>query len=557
MDNIVFHSLVTLLGLTILVNLLFRFIKLPIILGYLVIGMLAGPELFGWLSKGELIDEVAEFGLVFLMFGIGLEFSLNKLWEMRDGVFLYGGGQVLISIFSSMSIGALLHVSWVHNVIIGSIVAMSSTAVVSKLLAEKKELGFQYGRDMIAILLMQDILVVPVLVMLPFLKSAHNLSELLQVASIALFKGFALVISMTILGRYVLKPIFKLSVRAHSDELFMLVTLFVVILASWMSLQLKLSLSLGAFLAGMMLSETAYRHKISSEIRPFQDVFLGLFFVSVGMYFNFNVISLYWQWLILMLAGLMLGKAALIFFLGLLLKRSPFSSLMTSVRLSHGGEFGFAILVLTQKYDLMPQSYTQVILAGLLLSLVLGVLLNHLTPLFLRKLNRISSELSRSTLEEAPVMLCGYGHVGKEVGSALAEGGVPFYAVDTNPDKIEKAIERNHPVFYVDAGLREISYVIHDMHPSAIIICFSDEDTIINTAKQIKHSGYQGQIIARTYDDKHADYLKELGVTHLIPELPETVFAILEGLLSEMDIQESAVQSILDAYKAKRSLEVL
>lgn len=548
MDINIFHTLVIVFSLAIVVNLLFKVIRMPIILGYLVIGMIAGPEGMGWLSDDPIVAMIAEFGLVFLLFRIGLEFSLQKIWQMRSSVFGFGGMQVSFSILGGMVVGYYFKVTPTHSFIIGSIIAMSSTAVVSKMLAENKELSSQYGKDMIALLLMQDLVVVPILFILPMLPQVQHASSLGSVITVATVKAGALFALMYILGRFLFKPVYYFTAKTHSDELFTLLTLFIVVLAAWLSEQFNMSLTLGSFLAGMLLGETEYRHKIITEIRPFQDIFLGMFFVTVGMQFSLSVMHQYFSWFLLMMMGLIVAKFVLIFTLGILLKRDKLNSLITSVRLAHGGEFGFAILAVCQRHHLMPDDYVQVILEVILASLIVGTLLNFSLVDLLNRFLKKQKQLVGKRESDISVVVCGYGQVGSELGGVLQRNDVSFYAIDANLACVEDAIKKGHPVYFADASLNEIRYVIKEASPKVIIICFREEDRVYRAVTEILHSGYQGKIIARTSNVDQAEYLRSLGVEVTVPEISSTVYAILEKLLVQLDCEEEMIHAILDDY---------
>ncbi|MGD9592174.1 MAG: cation:proton antiporter, partial [Candidatus Berkiella sp.] len=371
MAHILFNNILIILIACILITAICQRIKLPLIIGYIVVGILVGPSGIGLISGTQTIKLIAEFGIVFLMFMVGLEFSLTHLIRLKKDVFLFGGLQVFLSIGLTLIIGLLLQMTLTQSLIVGCIVAMSSTAIVLKQLSEQLEINTTYSQHAIGILLFQDLAVIPILILLPSLSDVSLYSFTYELG-IAIAKGAATIISILFIGKRILRPIFYHMTNSYSLELFTLTTLSITLLCAGLTALVGLSYALGAFLAGMMLGETEFKHQIKTDIRPFKDVLMGFFFITIGMQFNAQTIVSAWNWTLLMLLALVVFKTVLISLLGFIFTKSKMIATQTGLILAQGGEFGFAILISALTYQLLPTDYGQVILGALLLSMVIA-----------------------------------------------------------------------------------------------------------------------------------------------------------------------------------------
>jgi monovalent cation:H+ antiporter-2, CPA2 family len=383
----IFDGILILMAMSLFMTILAQKLKIPNTIGFIVSGIVLGPHMISAFPVDNYIQHIAEFGLVFLMFALGLEFSWPKLIRLRREVFGFGGLQVVLSILVTTLIGVfLLSMSLTESIVVGAIVGMSSTAVVLKQLRDQSELRHQYGQATLSILLFQDLAVIPLLILIPSLESA-NFNTFSAIMLIALFKAFIAIMLIVILGRYVLRPLYSQLTQAHSAEVFTILTVFIMLGAAWLTSKLGLSLTLGAFLAGLMLSETEHSKKIETEIKPIQNVLMGLFFIAIGMQFNISVILGAWPWMLLLMLALIGFKTVLIYVLGLFFLSSKVDALKTGLALANGGEFGFAILIVATKHDLIPMDYGQVILGAILLSMILAPLIikyhNRVTKIFI------------------------------------------------------------------------------------------------------------------------------------------------------------------------------
>lgn len=351
-----------------------RQLNLPVVLGYLLVGVLVGPHNLGWLPNTEKIKIFANFGVVLLMFTVGLEFSIAKLGTLRRSVFLVGTFQVLFCIIITTLIGTLLKINLVAGTMIGSIIAMSSTAIVLKQISEQGELNTKHGIHATGILLFQDLAVIPVLVFV-IAFSGETQPVFLSAIGLALAKGMVAIMIILVAGKLFLGPLIQFIVDMRHVEIFTLAVLLISVGAAWITHQLGLSYALGAFIAGMMLAECEHKTQIKSEIRPFRDVLLGLFFISIGMLANVGVWLHAGYWILLVVIALMIGKPLLIIGLSVLMRYDIATSVRTGLLLAQGGEFGFAILFLILHHNLIPAAWGQSVLAGMVISFLFSPIL--------------------------------------------------------------------------------------------------------------------------------------------------------------------------------------
>jgi monovalent cation:H+ antiporter-2, CPA2 family len=374
MGQMVLETTLLIILTVLAVNLTFRVFRLPVILGYLIAGSAAGPHGLSLITDTASIQHLAEFGVVLLMFTIGLEFSVSRIFKLKYAVFVMGSLQVILSILVTLSIGYLFHMKFTESLVIGCIVCMSSTALVVKQLSHQTEVHTQYGLNAVGILLFQDLAFVPILVVISSLGTIDH-QPLSQTLLWAFARGIFSIVLIIAIGRWLLQPLFH-SIRAlKAPELFTLAALFVALGSAWLTEALGMTYAMGAFLSGIMLGETEFRPQIRDEIRPFRDVLLGLFFVSVGMLANVGTWADTWFWIMIVLFAVMVGKAILVILLSQASGYGRENSLRSGIILAEGGEFGFSILAIALDNSLLPFSYGQVVLAALLISFAFAPIL--------------------------------------------------------------------------------------------------------------------------------------------------------------------------------------
>ncbi len=545
MDHSALNDGLTLLALSLLVVWILKRIKLPAILGYLFVGTLIGPYSLGWFPESSNIKTLAEIGVVFLLFMVGLEFSLSRLIAMKTTVFGLGSAQVIISTISGGVIVWLTGIDWQGALIVGGALALSSTAIVAKQLTDQLEMQARHGQLAIAILLFQDLAVVPLLVIIPILAMGNDQSLTMPIL-IALGKGLFAVFIMLQIGRWLLRPFYHLVAGTRSAEIFTLATLFISLTAAWITNQLGLSLALGAFLAGLMLSETEYKHQIQTDIRPFRDVLLGLFFISVGAQLDVSIIFVEWFWIGLLTAGLIVGKGAVIAILTRLVDYELPVAFRTGLMLGQAGEFSLAVLVVAISNGLLTLQETQPIIAAALISMLI-------TPVLIRYNRRITESLFHGAytagLNTPPkelisacetlskhVIICGFGRIGQNLANILREMNIPYVALDLDHSLIREAWEAGENVFYGDSTRTEILKKAELERASALIITFDDAhiaEHIIHTARLINKVI---PIIVRSKDDQYMDNLHDVGASNVVPESFEASIMLAIHVLQHLGI---------------------
>lgn len=525
------HALVTvviLLAAAVAVVILCRRVHLPAMLGYLLVGVSIGPHALKLIPSSASANELGEFGVVFLMFSLGLEFSLPKLMAMRTTVFGLGSAQVISALLLVLVAAVLLGLPWQAGLALGGAMAMSSTAIVSKMLTEKVELNSPHGQNAIGVLLFQDLAVVPLLIVLPALgMPAAQLSAALGLAIVKI--AIALIV-LLYFGPKIMRPLLHLVAKQRSTELFVLNVLLITLGVALGTSAAGLSLALGAFLAGMLIAETEYRHQVEEDIRPFRDLLLGLFFVTIGM--RLDILSIWHQFLgiLLCVAFLTLGKAALIHALTRMFGRSAGVALRTGLALGQGGEFGFVLLSLAAGLNLLPPEVEQVALASILLSMLAAPFLINNADAIVRRLvasdwmlqaMRLTQLAARTMSTSDHVILCGYGRSGQTLARVLQQEDIPFYALDLDPERVTEAAAAGENVTYGDASRRDVLMGIGLARARALIITYDDTASALRILSIVRDERPELPVIVRTRDDSDIDELKKAGADEVVAEMME------------------------------------
>ncbi len=517
-----------LLGSAVAVVVLFRRLSMPAILGYLLVGAVIGPGALGIVSASEDKTYLAEFGVVFLMFSVGLEFSLPQLMAMRRTVFGFGGLQVLIT----MAIAAVVAVgggeSWKTGLIVGGVLAMSSTAIIMKTLSEQAQLHTPAGRQIMGVLLFQDLAVIPLLVLIPAL--ALPADALAGAIGIALLKAAVVLAVVLYFGQKLMRPLFHIVATQKSSELFVLFVLLVTLGLAWITELAGLSLALGAFLAGMLISETEYRYQVDDYIKPFRDVFLGLFFVTIGMLLNPRLVVAQWPFVALVLVALLAVKFALIFWLGRMFDNEKPTALRCALALAPAGEFGFVLLALAGREGALDPQTLQVVLAGALLSMIV-------TPVLLANSERIvlyfvESEWTQRAMAlhqlavktmstQGHVIVCGYGRSGQALARFLEREGVSVIALDADPERVRQAAAAGDSVVYGDAARREVLAAAALSRATAVVVSFADTPKALTILAHVRQMRPELPVIVRTWDDTDVGKLREAGAAEIVAEVVE------------------------------------
>ena len=525
-----------LLGSAVLGVVVFRSLHLPPMLGYLAVGVLIGPHALGLASETHSTHALAEFGVVFLMFSIGLEFSLAQLRAMRRIVFGLGLAQVVLTIVATV-LGALLfsfwlprlHVSWQAAFALGGALAMSSTAIVVKLLTERLELESEHGRRIIGILLFQDLAVVPLLIMIPALaKNPENLAPTLAWAAV---KAAAVLALLLFFGQKLMRGWFTLVAKRRSQELFMLNLLLVTLGAAWITERAGLSLALGAFVAGMLISETQFKHQVEEDIKPFRDVLLGLFFITIGMLLNLRLVLEHWWLVLLLLVIPVLLKFALIAALAKAFGSSDGVAMRTGLALAQAGEFGFVLLNMASGSKLIDPFLMQLVLASMVLSMLVAPFIIEQSDRIVMKMSanewmmqslQLTQLASRTMAAQKHVILAGFGRSGQSVATLLTDEKLPWYALDLDPERVQEAQAAGSSVSYGDAGRREALIAAGINRASALVITFADTRAALKVLHLVHELAPSLPVIVRSHDDSDLDILRQAGATEVVPEALES-----------------------------------
>nr|WP_301308889.1 monovalent cation:proton antiporter-2 (CPA2) family protein [Pseudomonas migulae] len=537
---------------------LFQRLRLPPVLGYLCVGLMIGPTAFNWINESEDLPDLAELGVVFLLFSLGLEFSLSKMIALRKVVFRLGSQQVLLTTILLGSLLMLFGMSATPALLLGAGLSLSSTAIVSKELGSLGEIFSSHGQNAIAVLLFQDIVAVLLLTLVPVF--AGNSDQAWYWAlPVTLGKTVVLFVGLLMASRWLLPRLFHEVAAARSAELFVLLALVIVLLTAWLTHLLGLSPALGAFLAGMLLGESHYRHQIEADIRPFRDILLGVFFVSIGMLIDLQLFLSHG----LLIAGLTLGLLLIKGCVVALLVKWRGSDVETAWRsglaLAQGGEFCFALMAQMQQNKMMPAD-----LGGLLLAATFCSML--LTPLLLRAAPRIATRLHRKPNEEAKleeisalnadlhghVVICGYGRVGQSIGRFLRRAQQSYIALDNDPVRVQEAAVGETCVHYGDSRRGELLIAVGLERAKLLVIAVDQTDIALLILKEARRFNPSVPILVRTRDDSQLTELKEAGASEVVPELLESSLMLASHALIMLGLPGQQVQDRVDQVRRDR-----
>lgn len=516
--------------------------RLPSMLAYLAIGIAVGPHALGWLHESEQTGRLAEFGVVFLMFSIGLEFSLPRLVSMRWQVFGLGGAQVVATILATMAIAYFGGIPWQGGLALGAIYAMSSTAIVGRLLAEKLDLHSASGRRTMSVLLFQDLMVVFMLILIPALADTSRLAAALATA---LAQTLAVLLLVIVAGRPLIRRWFDFVVRRKSTELFMLNVLWVTTALAFLTDWAGLSLTLGAFLGGMLISETMYRHQVEADIRPFRDVLLGLFFITIGAHLDLVVVWQRIEWVALVLLGLVAGKGLLMLVVTRLSGADTAVAFRTAAQLAQAGEFGFVLLTLASAQGLLAPEVVQPSLAGMLLSMLAA-------PFVIERARAIGERMSQdewlrhsAALQEVAAhafniqdhaIICGYGRTGQSVARFLYKEKVPFIALDMDAHRVQQALTAGENVVFGNAERREVLLAAGLERARIVVVTSPDLPSALKVLGTVRARRPDLPVIVRAADDAHLDELKRAGATEVVPEVMEGSLMLAAQTLTRLGV---------------------
>ena len=540
---------------------------LPAILGYLIVGVVVGPHALGVFDETEGTRLLAELGVVFLLFTLGLEFSWPRMVAMRREVFGVGSVQVALVAGVATLVFHAFGVALLPAVALGGAVAVSSTAIIVQQLTEQSEINRTHGRVAFSVLLFQDLAFVPFLVLAGAL-AAGSLDFSPARVGTAVALGTVAVGFVLIVGRYALRPLFHEIAHSRLQELFTLAVLLVALGSAWVSHAAGVSMATGAFLAGVMLAETEYRHQVEAAIRPFRDILLGLFFISVGMMLDLGVLQGDLLLILGILAAMTVCKALLTALVGRLWGLPPFKAVRTGIVLSVGGEFGIAILTILMQGKVVADEVTQPLLVAIVLSMVTA-------PLLLRQNRRIARWLLR---EQGPpdaasqvmadtavgeravadlaarehVILCGFGRVGQNLARVLESQGHECFAVDLDPARVRSGRAAGLPVIFGDASDPELLRRAGLAQASAVVVTFADPAVALGIVRSVRAERVDVPLLVRTADDARLEELMAAGATEVVPETFEASLMLASHALLLLRLPVSRVVRAIGSARSDR-----
>lgn len=544
-----------------------RSLKLPPMLGYLAVGVVIGPNALALAESSDAVRHLGEFGVVFLMFVIGLEFNLAKLRSMRAHVFGLGVFQVTLTMLAGTVAMLVLSylmprfwgMTWQTALALSSALAMSSTAIVVKLMVERLELESEHGKRVMGVLLFQDLAVVPMLVLIPALgASGDNLAFALGLAAL---KATVLITVLLVGGQHVMRWWLTLVARRKSDELFVLNLLLITLGLAWMTEVAGLSLALGAFIAGMLISETEYKHQVETDIRPFHDVLLGLFFISIGMLLDWRLVLERWPLVLLLVTVPVLFKAALVTVLARGLGASWGISLRTGLYLAQAGEFGFVLLTLAQRNDLLPPALLNPILASMVLSMLATpfiilysnrIVLKLVSSDWLQQSLQMTTIARKSINSNKHVIICGYGRCGQNLARMLESEGIPYMALDLDPDRVRQAAAAGDSVVFGDAVRLQALMAAGLSRASAVVVTYVETQGALKVLDHARAHAPQVPVIIRTRDDHDLERLRAAGAAEVVPEAIEGSLMLASHALALVGVPMRRVIRLVQNQRDER-----
>ncbi len=550
-----------------------RSLKLPPMLGYLAVGVLIGPNALSLAGDPAGARALAEFGVVFLMFVIGLEFNLPKLRSMRSLVFGLGLSQVGLTIAGAVAGNALLVVmfaalgrawdlTWQGAIVLGSAIAMSSTAILVKLMSERLELESEHGRRVLGVLLFQDLAVVPLLVVIPAL--GQDRGQLGIVLAIALAKAAVLLTLLLVGGQIAMRWWLTIVARRKSEELFVLNLLLVTLGLAWMTEMAGLSLALGAFVAGMLVAETEYKHQVETDIRPFHDVLLGLFFITIGMKLDWRPLIEQWPLVLLLTTLPIVAKAALVAGLARVFGATPGVAIRTGLYLAQAGEFGFVLLTLGVEQQLLVGTWMSPVLAAMVLSMLATPLLVMASTHIVMRLSatdwmlqsvQLTAIAKKAMRTEAHVIICGYGRSGQNLARLLEREAIAYMALDLDPDRVRQAAAAGQSVVFGDAARLRSLMAAGLARASAVVVSYPDTASALKILHLVREHAPRVPVIVRTIDDSDLESLRAAGAAEVVPEAMEGSLMLAAQALALVGVpMQRVIRITRDARDARYAL---
>lgn len=545
-----------LLGASVLAVVIFRRFNLPPVLGYLFVGSLIGPHALNLMGDVHRLEYLAEFGVVFLMFSIGLEFSLPKLYAMKRIVFGLGLLQVALTMLLVIGLVMLLGLSWQLGIALGGVFAMSSTAVITKLLTERMQLDSAHGREIMGVLLFQDLAVVPLLVIIPALTQPPE--KLAMLLGVAMIKAVLMLALILVFGQRLMRKWFHFVARAKSSEVFVLNVLLITLSLATLTQLAGLSLALGAFVAGMLISETEYRLQVEEDIKPFRDVLMGLFFVTIGVKLDLHILVGLWWKVLLVLVALLAIKALVVGLLSWRLGATPGNSIRSALWLCAGGEFGFVLL---GEITRIPKAVEQIALTALVLSMLLApfvvhyserIVMRFVASEWLMRSMQLTQIAAHSMSTDKHALICGFGRNGQYLARFLSQEGINYLALDLDPDRVREAAAAGESVVFGDVSRKEALVAAGLMRASVVIVTISDTALSERLLHHVQALRPELPVVVRTADERDMGRLSRAGAAEVVPEALEASLMLASHALVLVGVPLNRVLKRIRQTRAER-----
>lgn len=536
-----------------------RTLKWPPILGYLIAGIVISPHTFSLVGHDENVHYVAEFGVVFLMFLIGLEFHVSQWKRIGRHIFGLGFSQVALTLLIVAGLFMLINWlflssyahynwSWATAFTLGSIIAMSSTAIVMKIVIDRVELDSEHGKRILGILLFQDLAVVPLLIIIPALGSSQD--SIGFAVMIALLKGSLLLISLHLFARPLLRRWLHLVAQRKSEELFMINLLLIALGLAWLTQYMGLSLALGAFVAGVLIADTPYKHQVAIDIRPFHDLLLGLFFITIGMLLDWRIVLDQWLLILALTVFAFVLKTALITVLARSWGAPLGTALRTGLFLAQAGEFGLVLLTLASEHSLIPAALLNPILASMILSMIATpfIIAHHewwiarwASQDWLLQAVQMTHIARESLATDNHIIICGFGQNGQQLARIFQKENISFVALDSDPDVVQQFGSSSFKVLFGDASKGQTLSAAGLLRAKAVVITYVSSSSTLKVIAAIRHLSPSMPVIVRTPNEKSLEKLTQAGATVVIPENVEGYLMMASQALTLMGLEADQI----------------
>lgn len=524
---------------------LFQKLGFGSVLGYLIAGILIGPSGFGLMGETHTIAHTAELGVVFLLFMIGLELQPSKLWSMRRHLLGLGGAQIAGCTLAFALVGMALGLAPVAALVVGFSFSLSSTAFVVQTLTERNQFNTEFGRASFAILLMQDLCAIPALAIIPALSGNEA-----GLTWVGLVRAIAVLAALVVASRFAMRPMFRMVAATRSREIFMASTLFLVLGVAELTLLVGLSAALGAFVAGVLLADSEYRHELEINLEPFKSLLMGLFFIAVGMGVQLIVIRDKFTQIILLTIGYLIAKSLISYLAARSFKLGHQNSKYMALGIAQGGEFAFVIFGMVAAQQLASAETVALLTAVVTLSMALNPVLN-LVGNRLARLRRVpKNETFDEIKDETPdVIIAGFGRFGQIFGRVLRAQNIPFVPIDHDPGQIESVRRFGNKVYYGDASRKDMLESAGAATAKIIVIAIDDVEKNLETARMVKAEFPHLKIFARARNRGHAYDLMAIGVHALKREVLDSSINMTGDVLIELGIRRELAALIVQRFQ--------